>query len=89
MLPAEARLLDLLSLVEQDQYFVLHAARRTGKTTAMRAFATRLRERGLVAVHATLETSQGFTEVSAAEPQWIQAITHAAALVLPAPQCPG
>jgi len=88
MLPAEARLPDLLGLVEQDQYFVLHAARQTGKTTAMRAFAARLRERGLVAVHATLETSQGFTEVSAAEPQWIQAITHAAALVLPAPQCP-
>lgn len=78
MLPAEARLPELLGLVEQDQYFGVHAARQTGKTTAMRAFAERLRGLGYVAVHATLETSQGLTEPVDAEPLWLSALETAA-----------
>ena len=34
LLSPERRLLDLLPFVEQDLYFVVHAARRTGRTTA-------------------------------------------------------
>ena len=51
MLPPEARLPSLLTFVERQQYFVLHAARQTGKTTLTRAFAARLRDLGYVAVH--------------------------------------
>ena len=83
MLPAEARLPDLVPWVERQLYFVLHAARQTGKTTAMRAFAARLRERGDVAVWATLEESQGRTEVSEAEPTWLGALWGAAERSLP------
>jgi hypothetical protein len=83
MLPAEQRIPDLLPLVEQEQYFVLHAARQTGKTTAMQAFARRLRAQGVVAVWATLETSQRIEDLDIAEPLWIGALEDAALFSLP------
>jgi len=78
MLAAELRAPDLSLLVDRGLYFVLHAARQTGKTTAMRAFAARLRAKGRVALWATLETSQGIEDVSQAEPLWMMAIALAA-----------
>ncbi len=83
MLPPEQRMPDLLPYVEQKLYFVVHAARQTGKTTAMRAFAHRLREQGYVAVWATLETSQGVEDSEYAEPLWIGAQEDAARFSLP------
>ncbi len=83
-LPPEARLPDLVPWVDRQLYFVLHAARQTGKTTAMRAFAARLRERGFVAVWATLEASQGITAIAEAEPIWLLAIDREARFQLPA-----
>lgn len=83
MLPPERRLPDLHRFVERGQYFVLHAARQVGKTTAMRAFAAELRAEGYVAVHASLETSQGATDVAVAEPRWMTRIYEDAAVVLP------
>ena len=88
MLPAEARLPDLVPWVDRQLYFVLHAARQTGKTTAMRALAARLRERGLVAVWATLETSQGLTDIAEAEPTWLRAIAREAGHQLASELCP-
>ena len=41
-LPPEQRLPGIDRLVEQKTYFVLHAPRQVGKTTAMMAFAQRL-----------------------------------------------
>ena len=84
MLPAEQRLPELLGLVERELYFVVHAARQTGKTTAMRAFGHRLRGLGYVALYATLETCQGFESVAEAEPLWIGALAAAADAQLPA-----
>ena len=78
VLPAELRMPDLLPFVDEQLYFVVHAARQTGKTTAMRAFAARLRTLGYVAVWATLEESQGMTQVTEAEPIWLRAIQDAA-----------
>ena len=75
----ERRLPDLLPFIQQDLYFVVHAARQTGKTTAMRALAERLRGLGYVAVWATLEEGQGVTETADAEPIWLAAIDDAAA----------
>jgi hypothetical protein len=88
MLPPEERLPALLPLVEQELYFVIHAARQTGKTTAAQAFAARLRGLGYVAVHATLETSQGADSVEEAEPRWMSSIQLAAGLALPPEQQP-
>ena len=84
MLPPEARLPQLLTLVERKQLFVVHAARQTGKTTAMHAFAALLRTRGFAAVRATLEECQGIPDLERAEPLWISAILHAARQSLPA-----
>jgi hypothetical protein len=80
MLGPEARNPDLLPLIEREQYFVLHAARQTGKTTAMRAFAARLRSLGYAAVWSTLEQSQGFEDVGAAEALWLRALERQGSL---------
>lgn len=48
MLPATSRLplAQLERLIAQENYFVLHAPRQVGKTTAMSALADRLTESG-------------------------------------------
>ena len=38
MLPALERLPGIMRIVEQRSYFVLHAARQSGKTTALMAY---------------------------------------------------
>lgn len=88
MLPPQRRLPDLARLVEERSYFVLRAARQTGKTTAMRAFAESLRARGVVAVWATLEESQGAEAVGEAEPIWLRAIHRGACFALPEAERP-
>lgn len=65
--------------MDRKQYFVLHAPRQTGKTTAMRRLAQELRQRGVAACWATLEGSQGIEGFERAEPIWIQALQEAAA----------
>jgi hypothetical protein len=44
MLPPTSRLPDLERLIAQESYFVIHAPRQTGKTTAMLALAKHLTE---------------------------------------------
>jgi hypothetical protein len=46
MLPPLARLPELPALIEQQNYFVIHAPRQVGKTTAMLALAQELTESG-------------------------------------------
>lgn len=46
MLPPLSRLPDLQVFVERKQYFVIHAPRQTGKTTALQALARRLADEG-------------------------------------------
>ncbi|BAZ14589.1 hypothetical protein NIES4071_64330 [Calothrix sp. NIES-4071] len=46
MLPATTRLPNLARLIEQESYFVIHAPRQTGKTTAMLALAKQLTQSG-------------------------------------------
>jgi hypothetical protein len=74
MLPPRARLPDLLPFVEQQLYFVVHAARQTGKTTAMRAFAEELRAAGTVALCVSLAAARGIDETASAEMLWLNAI---------------
>ena len=57
MLPPLDRLPDLQDLIAQQGYFVIHAPRQTGKTTAMMALAKQLTESGhYTAVVLSVET---------------------------------
>ncbi|MFH1466035.1 MAG: ATP-binding protein [Pseudomonadota bacterium] len=62
-LPALERLPGIEDLVEQGHYFVLHAPRQTGKTTALRELAVRLAATGrFAAVYASCEAGQAVGE---------------------------
>jgi hypothetical protein len=88
MLPPEERMPDLLPLVQQQLCFVLRAPRQTGKTTAMIAFAARLRELGIVGLYTTFEISQGREELEQAEALWLASLLGSARLQLPSHQQP-
>jgi type II secretory pathway predicted ATPase ExeA len=61
MLPPTSRLPDLSMLIEQESYFVVHAPRQTGKTTAMLALAKQLTESGrYAAVVVSAEVGSAF-----------------------------
>lgn len=58
MLPPLPRIPDALKLVQDECYFVLHAPRQSGKTTAIRALRDELNRQGNVyAVYCTLEAA--------------------------------
>lgn len=69
MLPPTTRLPDLEELIQQRSYFVVHAPRQTGKTTAMLALAKQLTESGnYAAVMVSVEVGSAFNhDPSAAE----------------------
>ncbi|WP_251080597.1 AAA family ATPase [Frankia sp. AgPm24] len=59
MVPALSRLPEAPALVAEMSYFVVHAPRQTGKTTALRALARELTASGrYAAVHVTCETGE-------------------------------
>ena len=63
MLPAQARCGGLLDLIEHEQYFVIHAARQTGKTTLLLELAQQLNGSGeYYALYCSLEVAQGIVE---------------------------
>ncbi len=82
--PVATRMPDLWPFIERKQYFVVHAPRQTGKTTAMRALATSLRARGVAGCWATLERTQAIEDVERAEPLWLQALWQWSQSALPA-----
>ena len=49
---------EVLRLVRDEQYFVLHAPRQTGKTSVLLALADVLNGRGYRCVYVTVETSR-------------------------------
>ena len=56
---------DILSLIRREEYFVLHAPRQTGKTTALLALRDRLNEGAagrLRCIYANLESAQAYRE---------------------------
>jgi hypothetical protein len=69
MLPPERRLPEVRGLIEQQAYFVVHAPRQIGKTTALRALAESLTAEGrFTAVLVSMETGAAFPDdVGAAE----------------------
>ncbi len=59
MLPPERRLPQVRALIDQELYFVLHAPRQTGKTTAVRILAGKLTAEGrYAALYASCESGQ-------------------------------
>ena len=71
MLPATERLIaeDVMHLIEQEAYFILHAPRQTGKTTAMHELAKQLTASGkYIAILVTMEVGAAFpNDTDAAE----------------------
>jgi hypothetical protein len=63
MLPAISRLPEMRGLIDSQSYFVLHAARQTGKTTSMIALARELTAEGrYAAVLVSLEAGAAFND---------------------------
>ena len=62
MIPAVERLPPLDRLIAQESYFVIHAPRQTGKTTAMLALAQQLTAEGnYAAIMVSAEVGQPFS----------------------------
>ena len=63
MMPALDRLPGIRELVADGNYFVVHAPRQTGKTTALKALVREINEKGdMFAIYCTLETMQGSSD---------------------------
>ncbi|MEZ4869833.1 MAG: hypothetical protein R3C14_51380 [Caldilineaceae bacterium] len=92
MLPATARLeaFDLDRLLAQKSYFILHAPRQTGKTTAMLELARQLTAAGdYIGVLVSTEVGAGFPDdVGAAEQAILGAWRRAIRFQLPATYYP-
>ena len=66
MLPAQERCTGLLNLIEREQYFVIHAARQSGKTTLLLDLVQQLNDSGeYYALYCSLESAYGIDEVEA------------------------
>lgn len=90
MLPPERRLPSVRPLIEQEAYFVLHAARQSGKTTLLQALAESLRAEGRYAALLTsCETGQGLApDLDSAIDGVLHALLREARLQLPPPLRP-
>jgi hypothetical protein len=63
MIEASSRLAGINDLIDRNQYFVIHAARQSGKTTFLLDLANRLnREKQYYALYCSLEVAQGIIE---------------------------
>ena len=78
MLPATARLPEVPTLIRRGLYFVIHAPRQSGKTTALKQFVRDINGSGeRVALYCSLETLQNVAEVGVAMPGVKSAICEA------------
>ena len=75
MLSAMERLPEVASLVRKEQYFVVHAPRQCGKTTAFQALADEINAKGeMVALYCSVEAVQEFADAAVALPEVAQQI---------------
>ena len=86
MLSPTARLPNIMRLIEQEGYFVIHAPRQVGKTTAMLALAQELTESGqYTAIMVSAEVGAAFPhDTGKAEQAILSAWRMAARVRLPA-----
>lgn len=90
MLPAAARLGPVRQYIEREQYVVLHAARQSGKTTALQALARELLVEDVVAPAVlSCEVGGAFADIERAEPaildDWRRASGDLAEAIRPPP----
>jgi type II secretory pathway predicted ATPase ExeA/Holliday junction resolvase len=78
MIDAASRLQGVEELIDMEQYFVIHAARQSGKTTYLRDLTRRLNESGkYYALYCSLEGLQKIEDVEKGIPQIISCISNA------------
>jgi hypothetical protein len=78
MLNAESRLMDVWELIENRQYFVIHAARQSGKTTLLNSLEQTINRQGkYYALYCSLEAVQAFPEPERGTPQILNCIVSA------------
>ena len=89
VLSAMDRLPEVAALVRKRQYFVVHAPRQCGKTTAFLSFANETNAKGeAVAMYCSLETVQGFPKAADGIPMVYALVRYAASQFLSAETCP-
>ena len=77
LVPTLARLPQLDGLIAAKQFFVIHAARQSGKTTLLKALARNLTSKDThVALYCSLETAQGIAEAERGIPAVINAVLN-------------
>ncbi len=75
MLPAQERCRGLLDLIEREQYFVIHAARQTGKTTLLMDLVQQLNESGdYYALYCSVESAYGIVEAEKGIPAVVSSL---------------
>ncbi|GHT48707.1 hypothetical protein AGMMS49982_00530 [Bacteroidia bacterium] len=63
MIEASSRLTGITELIDQEQYFVIHAPRQSGKTTLLLDLANRINHEGkYYALYCSLEAAQGIID---------------------------
>ncbi|MCP2337065.1 ATP-binding protein [Actinomadura rupiterrae] len=88
MLPPLPRLPEALELVEDGQYFVMHAPRQTGKTTTLASLAETLNATGeYAAVRFSCERARIFSDPAEAQPEVLDAIRAEAEMAGLDPEC--
>jgi type II secretory pathway predicted ATPase ExeA len=66
---------EVMNLIERKYYFVIHAARQSGKTTLLKELVRRINaEQKYYALYCSLEAIQAFTEPEKGIPEIVQAI---------------
>ena len=75
MIEASSRLQGVEQLIDMEQFFVIHAARQSGKTTYLKDLTQRLNESGkYYALYCSLESLQGIEEVEKGIPEIVKTI---------------
>jgi hypothetical protein len=75
MIDAATRLQGVEELIDREQYFVIHAARQSGKTTYLQDLAQRLNAGGeYYALYCSLESAQGVIEPEKGIPEVVRNI---------------
>ena len=78
MLEAQARCHQLMELIDGEQFFVLHAARQTGKTTLLNSLEQELNAGDrYCALYCSLESVQAFSDPEKGIPAIVRAIRQA------------
>ena len=78
MLDAESRLTEIRDLIDNKQYFVIHAARQSGKTTLLNSLEQTINREGkYYALYCSLEAVQSFPKPEDGIPQIFNCIASA------------